>query len=64
MIRIKLTRRAFLERYRDWLLHNVIPGYERLRPGDSESVRRAVQQLNEIEGKLAKIKYPRERKSL
>ena len=55
---MKLTRTT-LERYRNWLLNDVIPGYQRQR--DNESVRQSVIQLAEIEKKLGKFRYPKMR---
>lgn len=53
-------KRSMLERYRDWLLNDVIPGFQRRK--DQESIRRSVEQLDGIEKKLAKFRYPREKK--
>lgn len=50
--------RPVLERYRDWLINDVIPGFQ--KNGYQESERRAVIQLNQIEAKLHKLRFPGE----
>ncbi len=45
--------RATLIKYRDWLLNDVIPGFQRARPDDSESIRRCMLQVMDIDWLLA-----------
>ncbi len=46
-------QRATLLKYRDWLLNAVIPGFQRARPDDSESIRRCMLQVMDIDWLLA-----------